>query len=98
MNRINEFGLEPGVYRHYKGGLYVVTDVVTHMEAVDVTQDALNMGPMAELPDPLVIYRDVEPIKRHVNGKSTIAHQVYARKLSDFNGAAPTGEQRFIKA
>jgi hypothetical protein len=77
VNRINEFGLEPGTYKHYKGGLYVVTDIVTHME------NPTN-NKMAALADPLVIYRDVVAVVKHVNGKNQTAHQVYARTLSDF--------------
>lgn len=78
MNRINEYNLEPGVYRHHKGRLYVVTDIVTHM-------DNTAVGKMEPLPDPLVVYRDLEAPVRRVNGRNQSAHQVYARKLSEFN-------------
>jgi hypothetical protein len=82
MNRINEFGIEPGVYEHYKKGLYVVTDIITHM-------DNPNTGKMEAIPDPLVVYRDVTPVVRHVNGKAQTAHQVYARTLSEFTAIVP---------
>lgn len=93
MNRINEYNLEPGVYQHYKGGLYVVTDIITHMDSPTVNK----MEPLA---DPLVVYRDVEAPVRHVNGKKQSAHQVYARALSEFTGTVTRdGEpvKRFIK-
>lgn len=93
MNRINEYNLEPGVYQHYKGGLYVVTDIVTHM-------DNTAIGKMEPLPDPLVVYRDIEAPVRHVNGKSQAAHQVYARPLNEFTGTVDkNGEivKRFTK-
>lgn len=93
MNRINEYNLEPGVYQHYKGGLYVVTDIVTHM-------DNPAIGKMDPLPDPLVVYRDVEAPVRHVNGKNQAVHQVYARPLSEFVGTVShNGEpvRRFSK-
>jgi len=77
MNRINEFDLEPGTYQHYKGGLYVVTDLITHM-------DNPTTGAMEPITDPLVVYRDVIPVVRHVNGRAQQAHQVYARPLSEF--------------
>lgn len=76
MNRINEFNLEPGIYRHHKGALYVVTDLITHMDN--------PKGKMAPLQDPLVVYRDVQAIVRHVKGRSQQAHQVYALPLSSF--------------
>lgn len=93
MNRINEYNLEPGVYQHYKGGLYVVTDIVTHM-------DNPAIGKMEPLPDPLVVYRDLEAPVRHVNGRSQSAHQVYARTLNEFTGTVDNnGEavKRFTK-
>lgn len=78
MNRINEFGFEPGVYRHHRGALYVATDLVTHL-------DNATTGKMEPLPEPLVVYRDVVPVKRLVHGgERKEFHQVYARKLSEF--------------
>lgn len=88
MNRINEYNLEPGVYQHYKGGLYVVTELVTHMDDAS--------GAMAPLADPLVCYRDVQPIVKHVAGKPVPAHQVYARPLSTFFELVE-GKKRFTK-
>jgi hypothetical protein len=93
MNYINEYNLEPGVYKHYKGGLYVVTDLVTHM-------DNPATAKMEALPDPLVVYRDVTPVKRHVKGKPQQAHQVYARPLSEFTSMVTHNElptKRFTK-
>jgi hypothetical protein len=88
MDRINEFNIEPGTYKHYKGGLYVVTDIITHM-------DNASTGKMEALQDPLVVYRDVTRIKRHVNGKPKEAHQVYAIKLSEFTAIVKPGTKRF---
>jgi hypothetical protein len=76
MNWKNEFDFEPGTYQHYKGGIYVVTNIVTHMDNPEGAMDALA--------DPLVVYRDLIPIVKHVQGKPMAAHQVYARTLSEF--------------
>lgn len=88
MNRINEYNVEPGVYKHYKGGLYVVTDLVTHM-------DNVATGKMDPLQDPLVVYRDVTPIVRNVNGRAQAAHQVYAKALSEFTAIVEGKGRRF---
>lgn len=89
MLRINEYNIEPGVYRHYKGNYYVVTNLVTHMDGPD--------GKMQKLEDPLVCYRDVEKLPQHINGKATTAYeQTYARKLSEFN-ATVTNEGGTVK-
>ena len=79
MNRINEYDIEPGVYRHYKGGLYVVLDIITHMENPAT-------GKMEQLADPLVLYRDLAPVVGHdVKGRpSNDIHKRYARALSEF--------------
>jgi len=93
MNRINEFNLEPGTYQHYKGGIYVVTDIATHME----NPESQKMEPLL---DPLVVYRDVEAIVRHVNGRLMVAHQVYLRKLSEFTATVSHNDnvvKRFTK-
>lgn len=78
MNWINEY-IEPGTYQHYKGGMYVVTEVVTHMENESI-------GKIEKMPMPLVVYRDLHAIVEHdVNGKPVpTVHKRYARKLSEF--------------
>lgn len=76
MHRINEFHLEPGVYRHHKGNLFVVTNIITHMDNAE--------GHMEPLQDPVVVYHDLENVVRHVNGRAQFAHQVYAHPLSQF--------------
>lgn len=76
MNRINEFGIEPGVYQHHKGSLYVVVEIITHMDNEE--------GKMQALPDPLVVYRDLQDPVRHVGGRSQPAYQRYALPLSQF--------------
>jgi hypothetical protein len=88
MNRINEFNLEPGPYKHYKGGVYVVTTIITHVE----NDASKKMEPLA---DPLVVYHDVTPVVRHVEGKVQAAHQVYARKLSEFKGTVSKDDNIF---
>jgi hypothetical protein len=97
VNRVNEFNLEPGAYQHYKGGVYVVTDIITHM-------DNAKTGAMEPLQDPLVVYRDLTPVVRHVEGRRQMAHQVYARSLSEFTEmihpsklAPGAGPKRFNK-
>jgi hypothetical protein len=89
MNRINEF-LEPGIYCHHKGNYYVVENVVTHMDGPD--------GKMQPLADPLVCYRDVTPIPKHLNGKPvTSYHQTYARALSEFLGTTTNDGGQLVK-
>lgn len=88
MNRINEYNLEPGIYQHYKGGLYVVTELVTHMDN--------SKGKMEPLNDPIVCYRDLKSIPRHVNGKMQYPHQMYGRPLSSFFELV-NGKKRFTK-
>ncbi len=83
MNWINEFDFSPGTYRHYKGGVYVAVDLITHMDGAQ--------GTMEPLPDPLVVYRDLEAIVKHVNGRPIAVHQRYARKLSEFIGMVSKG-------
>lgn len=77
MNEHNEYNLKPGTWRHYKTGLYVVFTMVTHM-------DNPATGKMELLADPLVVYRDLAPVMRHVDGKHIYAVQHYARPLSEF--------------
>jgi len=90
MNPINEYHLEPGVYKHYKGTLYVVTELVTHMDGPD--------GKMQPLEDPLVCYRDLIYIAKHVAGKPVpMSHQVYARPLSTFLEDIGDGRKRFVR-
>lgn len=90
MNAINEYEFDPGVYKHYKGTLYVATELVTHMDG--------PAGKMQPLEDPLVCYRDLAPIYKHIDGKpKTMAHQVYARPLSTFFEDIGDGRKRFTK-
>lgn len=89
MNLHNEYDLQPGVYRHYKGGLYVVTDLITHM-------DNPANGHMDALADPLVVYRDIIPLVKHINGKNQMAHSRYARPLSEFR-AMVTHNEKLVK-
>lgn len=77
MNRINEFNVEPGTYEHHKGGLYVVTGMLTHVEGPE--------GKMITMEEPLVLFRDLEPIQHDVNGKITSNPlRIYGHKLSEF--------------
>lgn len=51
MNRINQYGIEPGVWKHVgTGALQVVTEIVTHQ---------YDNGEMKEVADPVVVYRDL---------------------------------------
>ena len=77
INYINEY-IEPGVYEHYKGGIYVLLDVITHMENPSV-------GKIERLAEPLVVYRDLTQILEHdKNGKPCYPHKRYCRTISDF--------------
>lgn len=91
MDYHNEF-IMPGPYRHYKGSIYVVCEVITHMDGPE--------GTMVPLADPLVVYRDLAPVMRHVNGRHQYAHQRYARPLSDFTATVTHNNEqvnRFTK-
>jgi hypothetical protein len=96
MLRINEYDIEPGVYRHYKNRLYVVLDIITHMENK-------QKGKMEAIPDPLVVYRDLIPMDGHdVKGKpNKTIHRTYARALSEFNAMVTVSDsiqvRRFTK-
>lgn len=94
MNYVNGY-IEPGTYKHYKGGLYVLIDVVTHMENP-------AKGKIERLEDPLVVYRDLTQIVEHdANGKPTpTTHKRYCRSLSEFTQTiAHNGQsvKRFVK-
>ncbi len=78
MNWINEYGIQPGTYQHYKGGLYVLVEIVNYA-------DNPETGLMEKIEDPFVIYRDVVPMVEHVNGKPITPHKRYMRTLSEFN-------------
>ncbi|NOS93176.1 MAG: DUF1653 domain-containing protein [Cyclobacteriaceae bacterium] len=88
MNDHTEYDLMPGVYRHYKGGMYVVTELVTHADNED--------GLMVPLEDPIVCYRDLDGTQKMINGRRQIGHQVYSKKLSLFNGLNKDGAKRFV--
>lgn len=93
MNEHNEYNLLPGCYEHYKGGLYVVCTMVTHMRGQN--------GKMELLQNPLVVYRDLMPAQRHINGKFLTVMQNYALPISEFSGIVKkedgTEVKRFIK-
>lgn len=76
----NQFGLKPGAYQHYKGGIFVVENVLTHQE-----EDP--EGPFMKLQDPLVIYRNLEQQFETLNGgnpKQII--KTYSMPISLFMG------------
>jgi hypothetical protein len=77
----NQFDLNPGVYEHYKGGLYVVESILTHIKNE-------QGGDWERVMDPLVIYRKLEPEYEAINGgpKSMVV-KTYARTLSNFKGS-----------
>lgn len=88
MERINEYDIEPGTYQHYKGGLYVVVELVTHVDGPD--------GKMRLLDDPLVVYRDLVALTGHdIKGKPGTPYRRYARPLSEFSGYTNEGIKRF---
>lgn len=86
MNWINEY-IQPGMYQHYKGGMYVLVDVITHA-------DNVATGQMDKLADPLVVYRDLVPMVEHVNGKAITPHKRYMRTLSEFTAMVNHNEKR----
>ena len=91
MNRINEYDIEPGTYRHYKGGYYVVLDIITHMENPAA-------GKMEAVANPLVVYRDLIPMGGHdVKGKPGTPHKRYARSISDFTATVKKEDGTMVK-
>lgn len=82
----NQFNIEPGVYEHYKGGLYVVETILTHMKNEEG-------GDWIKLQDPLVIYRNLEAQVESINGVSKYVIKTYARKLSNFTGTVVVDEK-----
>jgi len=69
MDWINEYDVQPGVYQHYKGELYIVQGVVTH------TMN--DKEKWRKLRVPYVMYRRLEvqyrfvPVWEWVNGERT---------------------------
>lgn len=78
MNRINEFNVEPGIYEHHLGILYVVFEVVNYMEGIN--------GKMERLTDPLICFRELTSIPGHDgDGKpNSNPHRIFALPLSEF--------------
>jgi len=76
LNWINEY-IQPGTYRHYEGGLYVLLDVIT--DEYDTAT-----GKMNKLGDPLIMFRDLVPLVDYVNGKAVTPHRRYTCALSKF--------------
>lgn len=78
MLAINQFDLTPGVYEHYKGGLYVVRTVITHVRVE-------YNGEWERMQDPWVAYEHLEPQYESINGsEKKMVQRAYLRKLSDF--------------
>lgn len=75
INRINAYNIEPGVYEHHLGGLYVVTDILTHL--ADKATGTLEI-----LPDPIVVYRDADALPGNLTSKKPYA--MYGAWLSNF--------------
>lgn len=76
---INQFNLQPGVYESYKGGLYVVETILTHLKNEDG-------GDWIKQQDPLVIYRNLEPQVESINGVNTFVIKTFGMRLSRFKG------------
>lgn len=74
----NQFDLNPGVYEHYKGGLYVVESILTHTKLEPG-------GDWQKLQDPWVIYRKLEPEYDSINGGPVqMVVKTYSNTLSRF--------------
>lgn len=85
----NQYNIQPGTYQHWKNKkLYVVTDLVTHLE--DPEQHI-----MVEQTDPLVVYRDLEWNYELIGNTRKMVQKTYARRLSEFNELMEGGVKRF---
>lgn len=72
----NKLGIKPGVYSHIStGGIYVVMTAVTHVK---------KGGIWFKLPDPYVVYRNLETQYEEIDGKKTEVMKHYMKKLSEF--------------
>lgn len=87
MLAINQFNLYPGVYEHYKGGLYIVRTIVTHEKINDA---------WVRIEDPLVCYENLEPQYDKVKGDNpTMVQKAYQRPLSEFTGNIQIGDKLY---
>lgn len=73
----NQFGIKPGTYEHYKGGIYVVENILTH-------EKPIAEGAWTKMHDPLVIYRNLEQQFESVNGTKQYVIKTFARPLTEF--------------
>jgi len=89
MNWINEY-TQPGTYKHHKGGLYVLVNVLT--DEFDFTTDKITT-----LPEPVVIFRDLIPLVEYVNSKPIVPHKIYSCPLSVFTGLVDEKVKRFTQ-
>jgi len=71
----NQFGLKPGVYKHFKGPMYVVENIITHKD--------IN-GIWTKMVDPIVVYRHLEQAYEEVDGQKKMIIQTFQKKLSEF--------------
>lgn len=75
----NQFKLKPGVYEHYKGGIYVVENIVTH----EANEDG---GDWIHLQDPKVIYRNLDAQYATINDVRQQIIKTFSKRLSEFTG------------
>lgn len=84
INWINEYDLNPGVYEHYKGGIYIVQNLITHSK---------KAGKVKKLRDPMVVYRDLDNTYKTIErGKNADGSPYMARVEVIKNYMTPLSE------
>lgn len=72
----NQYHIKPGAYKHYKGGIYIVENILTHHKVE---------GVWTKLHDPLVIYRNLDAQYESINGKAPVMIvKTYCRTFLEF--------------
>lgn len=73
----NQYEIKPGPYQHYKGGIYIVENILTHHKVE---------GVWTKIQDPLIIYRNLEAQYEAINGdKPVMVIKTYCRTFVEFH-------------
>lgn len=81
----NQFGVKPGPYEHYKGGIYILRNIVTHHK-LD--------GAWTHIQDPWIVYEHLEPKYEEVNGVMQQVQKSYMRRMSEFTAEVEVDGQK----
>lgn len=93
MLEINQFGIRPGPYKHYKKDkdgndvIYIVKNIITHRKN--------RLGSWDKLQDPDIIYEPLDKQYESVNGTMQMVHVCYSNPYSIFTEEVEKGLKRF---